>query len=55
MRPHLCLDVWDISTAVECYQKIFGLAAQKQAAGYVKFDLARPALNLSLVSFLSQV
>jgi len=50
MRPHLSLDVRNVSASVAFYQKVFGVAPQKQAADYAKFDLTEPALNFSLVS-----
>ena len=50
MRPHLSLDVRDVSASVAFYRKVFRVAPQKQAADYAKFDLTEPALNFSLVS-----
>jgi catechol 2,3-dioxygenase-like lactoylglutathione lyase family enzyme len=50
MRPHLSLDVRNVPASVEFYRKVFGLAPQKQAADYAKFDLKEPSLNLSLMS-----
>ncbi len=50
MRPHLSLDVRDVSASVAFYQKVFRAAPQKQTADYAKFDLTEPALNFSLVS-----
>ena len=50
MRAHLSLDVRNVPASVEFYQKVFGVAPQKQTADYAKFDLTAPALNLALVS-----
>ncbi|NOT96713.1 MAG: glyoxalase/bleomycin resistance/dioxygenase family protein [Nitrospira sp.] len=50
MRLHLSLDVRNVPASVEFYRKLFGVAPQKQATDYAKFDLTEPALNLSLVS-----
>ena len=50
MRPHISLDVRDVSKSVTFYGKVFGVKPQKQTADYAKFDLKTPALNLSLVS-----
>jgi len=50
MRPHLSLDVRNVPASVEFYQKVFGVAPQKQTMDYAKFGLTAPALNLSLVS-----
>ena len=50
MRPHLSLDVRDVTKAVEFYEKVFGVRPQKQTADYAKFDLHEPSLNFSLVA-----
>jgi len=50
MRPHLSLDVRNVPASVAFYQKVFGVSPQKATVDYAKFDLTRPALNLSLVS-----
>ena len=55
MRPHLSLDVRNVPASVEFYQKVFGVAPQKQTTDYAKFDLREPALNLSLISTSGRV
>jgi extradiol dioxygenase family protein len=55
MRPHLSLDVRNVPASVEFYQKVFGVAPQKQTTDYAKFDLTAPALNLALVSSTEKV
>jgi len=50
MRPHLSLDVGNVPASVEFYQKVFGVAPQKQTTDYAKFDLTEPALNFALLS-----
>ncbi|MBA5866084.1 MAG: glyoxalase/bleomycin resistance/dioxygenase family protein [Nitrospira sp. CR1.3] len=55
MRPHLSLDVRNVPASVEFYQKVFGVAPQKQTEDYAKFDLFEPALNLSLVSTTGRI
>jgi catechol 2,3-dioxygenase-like lactoylglutathione lyase family enzyme len=50
MRPHLSLDVRNVPASVAFYQKVFGVAPQKQTQDYAKFDLIEPPLNFSLVS-----
>ena len=55
MRPHLSLDVRNVSASVAFYQKVFGVAPQKQTTDYAKFDLTAPALNLSLLSSTGRV
>jgi catechol 2,3-dioxygenase-like lactoylglutathione lyase family enzyme len=55
MRPHLSLDVRNVPASVEFYQKVFGVAPQKQTTDYAKFDLTEPALNFSLVASTGKV
>ena len=55
MRPHLSLDVRNVSASVEFYQKVFGVTPQKQTTDYAKFDLTAPALNLALVASIGRV
>ena len=55
MRAHLSLDVRNVKASVEFYEKVFGVAPQKQAADYAKFDLVSPALNFSLVSSAGRI
>ena len=55
MRAHLSLDVRNVPASVEFYQKVFGVAPQKQTTDYAKFDLTTPALNLAFVSSTGRV
>ncbi|MDF0666881.1 MAG: ArsI/CadI family heavy metal resistance metalloenzyme [Nitrospira sp.] len=55
MRPHISLDVRDVSRSVVFYEKVFGVSPQKQVMDYAKFDLQAPALNFSLVSSTGDV
>ncbi len=55
MRPHISLDVRDVSKSVAFYEKMFGVKPQKQVADYAKFDLKTLALNFSLVSSTGEV
>jgi catechol 2,3-dioxygenase-like lactoylglutathione lyase family enzyme len=48
MRSHLSLNVRDVPRSVAFYQRVFGVAPQKQTSTYAKFDLEQPALNFSL-------
>jgi len=50
MRPHLSIDVHNVPASVAFYEKVFGVAPQKQTEDYAKFDLTQPSLNFSLVS-----
>jgi catechol 2,3-dioxygenase-like lactoylglutathione lyase family enzyme len=55
MRPHLSIDVRHVPTSVAFYEKVFGVAPQKQTEDYAKFDLTAPALNFSLVSTTGRI
>jgi len=55
MRAHISLDVRNVPASVAFYQKVFGVAPQKQTTDYAKFDLTAPALNLALVSSTGRV
>lgn len=49
LKAHVSLNVTDIAASVAFYQKLFDVAPAKVRPGYAKFDLASPALNLSMV------
>ena len=55
MRPHLSIDVRDVPASVAFYEKVFGVAPQKQTEDYAKFDLTAPALNFSLLSTTGKI
>src|SRR5688572_17024567 len=48
LKPHVSLNVTDIDASVAFYEKAFGVPATKRRPGYAKFDLADPALNLTM-------
>ena len=48
LKPHVSLNVTDIEASVAFYEKAFGVAATKRRAGYAKFDLTTPSLNLTM-------
>jgi catechol 2,3-dioxygenase-like lactoylglutathione lyase family enzyme len=48
LKPHVSLNVRDVKKSVEFYQKLFGIEPSKVRAGYAKFDVLNPALNLAL-------
>lgn len=50
MKTHISLNVRDVRTSVEFYQRVFGITPQKHTDDYAKFDLTNPPLNFSLVS-----
>ncbi len=55
MRPHISLDVRNVSRSVAFYEHVFGVRPQKQTVDYAKFDLTVPPLNLSLVSSTGRI
>lgn len=48
MRPHLSLNVKNVSESVEFYKKIFSVEPQKQTSDYAKFDLQKPSFNFTM-------
>lgn len=48
LQVHLALNVRDVSTSIEFYKKLFGIEPSKVRAGYAKFDVQNPPLNLTL-------
>ncbi|WP_441288866.1 ArsI/CadI family heavy metal resistance metalloenzyme [Sorangium sp. KYC3313] len=48
LKPHVSLNISDIDASVAFYEKAFGVRAAKRRPGYAKFDLASPALNLTM-------
>jgi catechol 2,3-dioxygenase-like lactoylglutathione lyase family enzyme len=48
LRPHLALTVSDVERSSTFYSALFGVGPAKVRPGYVKYDLAEPALNLTL-------
>lgn len=55
MKPHLSLDVQNVTASVKFYQRVFGVAPQKHTSDYAKFDLTSPPLNFSLVSSTGRI
>ncbi|MDP9266773.1 MAG: VOC family protein [Acidobacteriota bacterium] len=45
---HLSLDVKNVEDSVRFYSILFGMQPSKLKPGYAKFDLERPAVNLTL-------
>ena len=48
LKPHVSLNVSRLDASVAFYEKAFGATATKRRPGYAKFDLERPALNLTM-------
>ncbi|HET7545246.1 MAG TPA: ArsI/CadI family heavy metal resistance metalloenzyme [Polyangiaceae bacterium] len=48
LKPHVSLNVSNVEKSVAFYEKAFGVTVTKRRPGYAKFDLAAPALNLTM-------
>lgn len=48
LKVHVALNVNDLDESVRFYQAMFGAEPVKHKPGYAKFDIAEPALNLTL-------
>ena len=48
LKAHLALNVRNVEKSVEFYKKMLGLEPSKVRAGYAKFDMQNPPLNLTL-------
>ena len=53
LKAHLALNVKSVERSVDFYRRMLGLEPSKVRAGYAKFDVQNPPLNLTLneVSF----
>jgi catechol 2,3-dioxygenase-like lactoylglutathione lyase family enzyme len=48
LKAHLALNVKNVERSVEFYRKMLGIEPSKLRAGYAKFDVQNPPLNLTL-------
>jgi len=48
LKVHVALNVNDVDESVKFYNAMFGIEPVKHKPGYAKFDVAQPALNLTL-------
>jgi catechol 2,3-dioxygenase-like lactoylglutathione lyase family enzyme len=48
LKAHLALNVKDVERSTEFYRKMLGIDPSKVRAGYAKFDVGNPPLNLTL-------
>ncbi|MFP5263894.1 MAG: ArsI/CadI family heavy metal resistance metalloenzyme [Blastocatellia bacterium] len=48
LKAHLALNVKDVESSTEFYRKMLGIDPSKMRAGYAKFDVQNPPLNLTL-------
>jgi catechol 2,3-dioxygenase-like lactoylglutathione lyase family enzyme len=48
LKAHLALNVRNVGQSIEFYKKMLGVEPSKVRAGYAKFDVQNPPLNLTL-------
>jgi catechol 2,3-dioxygenase-like lactoylglutathione lyase family enzyme len=48
LKAHLALNVKSVERSIEFYRRLLGLEPSKVRAGYAKFDVQNPPLNLTL-------
>ena len=48
LKAHLALNVRNVVSSTNFYQKMLGIGPSKVRTGYVKFDVQNPPLNLTL-------
>ncbi|MBX7220103.1 MAG: VOC family protein [Blastocatellia bacterium] len=48
LKPHIALNVRDITKSIAFYQQMFGIEPCKVRSKYAKFDVQNPQLNLTL-------
>jgi len=48
LKAHIAINVRDVERSIDFYRKMFGIEPSKVRAGYAKFDVAEPPLNLTL-------
>src|SRR5215813_12826195 len=48
LKAHVALNVHDVERSIGFYRKMLGLEPSKVRAGYAKFDVQTPPLNLTL-------
>ncbi len=51
LKAHVSLNVKNVENSVIFYEKMFGIKPLKVRAGYAKFDVQNPPLNLALNEF----
>jgi catechol 2,3-dioxygenase-like lactoylglutathione lyase family enzyme len=48
LKPHVSINVRNVTESIEFYRKMFGIEPSKVRTGYAKFDVQNPPLNLAL-------
>jgi catechol 2,3-dioxygenase-like lactoylglutathione lyase family enzyme len=48
LKPHVSINVRNVTQSIEFYRKMLGVEPAKVRTGYAKFDVQNPPLNLAL-------
>ncbi|MGE0127500.1 MAG: ArsI/CadI family heavy metal resistance metalloenzyme [Blastocatellales bacterium] len=48
LKAHISINVSDVKRSIEFYRKMLGIEPLKVRAGYAKFDVQNPPLNLAM-------
>ena len=48
LKPHVSINVRNVAKSIEFYRQMLGIEPSKVRAGYAKFDVQNPPLNLAL-------
>ncbi|HEV7923228.1 MAG TPA: ArsI/CadI family heavy metal resistance metalloenzyme [Thermoanaerobaculia bacterium] len=48
LKPHVSINVRNVSTSIDFYRRMLGIEPAKVRIGYAKFDVQNPPLNLAL-------
>jgi catechol 2,3-dioxygenase-like lactoylglutathione lyase family enzyme len=48
LKPHVSINVRNVTESIEFYRKMLGVEPAKVRTGYAKFDVQNPPLNLAL-------
>jgi len=48
LKAHVAINVRNVERSINFYRKMFGIEPSKVRAGYAKFDVQNPPLNLTL-------
>ena len=48
LKPHVSLNVRNVERSIDFYRRMLGIEPSKVRAGYAKFDVQDPPLNLAL-------
>ena len=48
LKPHISINVRNVERSIDFYRRMLGIEPSKIRAGYAKFDVQNPPLNLAL-------